>query len=287
LAKLSVRTWIGHAAAVLCGRHGASTTPAQHAGCSRPTAYDHAPRVHQAGAEVHAGGSTRAPLLHDGAYLRDENRPLGDALEETSAFPKARPQRGAVSAAALGLRDRQITLLLTLLWAARAPSRAPVGRWVQPWAPRAGRVLQPLDAWCVPWVRTLCGPGLAPLVAGAAGDRRCRHRLTHGAGLPPDWLVRYRRGARGLRRTLRASSVVECMNSVWRMQQARHRGRSPALLDLKRLWWTSRAFSAGKRRGQCPYRLLGLRLPTYDPWALLQWEPDQLAQQLATADLAA
>jgi hypothetical protein len=105
--------------------------------------------------------------------------------------------------------------------------------------------------------------------------------------LATDWSDGYARVAAVLRRTVRASSVVECMNSVWRMHQARHRGLSQALLDLKRLWWNSREFSEGKRQGQCPYRLLGLKLPTYDAWELLQWDPEKLAQHLSTPKLAA
>ena len=38
-----------------------------------------------------------------------------------------------------------------------------------------------------------------------------------------------------LRKAYRASSLVECINSVLRMQQARHRKMTQGLLDLKRL----------------------------------------------------
>jgi hypothetical protein len=58
-------------------------------------------------------------------------------------------------------------------------------------------------------------------------------------------------------------------------------------LDWKRLYWNCRDFAAGKRRGHCPYAHLGLRLPTYDAWALLQLEPEEVAQQLSTASLVA
>ena len=43
----------------------------------------------------------------------------------------------------------------------------------------------------------------------------------------------------------------------------------------------------GKRRDHCPYEHLGLRLPTYDAWALLQMDPEELAQQLSTTKVAA
>jgi hypothetical protein len=74
------------------------------------------------------------------------------------------------------------------------------------------------------------------------------------------------------------------MNSVWRLHQSRHRRLTQGLLDLKRLWWNVRAFRSGKRKGQCPYQRLGLRLPTYDLWELLQTDPEELAQQVSTRE---
>ncbi|MBV8609902.1 MAG: hypothetical protein JO034_20885 [Singulisphaera sp.] len=72
-----------------------------------------------------------------------------------------------------------------------------------------------------------------------------------------------------LRQAVRASSAVECMNSVLRMHQARHRTVTQELLDLKRLYWNCRVFREGKRRGRCPYEHLGLKLPSYQFWDLL------------------
>jgi hypothetical protein len=96
----------------------------------------------------------------------------------------------------------------------------------------------------------------------------------------------YRKVARVLHRVVRASSAVECVNSVVRMHQARHRKLTQPLLDLKRLYWNGRAFVAGRRRGRCPYQHLGLKLPSYDPWTLLQMDPKDLEQQLSTSRLA-
>jgi hypothetical protein len=527
MAKLSLLTWIGNAAAVLCGRRGAVSRQAQQAGCSRQIAYRHAHQVRHAVADAHDGGPTRAALLQEVQHLREENRQLWQALEGTIDFPKAKQQRFAVSAAALGLSDRQIRSLLALLLGACAPSRATVGRWVLTWARQAGRLLHTLDGLCQALVVTVCldeifcrrqpvlvgvephslacvlawrapdrrgatwaaalqpwaqlrqvvcdaGTGLRkglelyqqqraaagpppPLaecldlfhtcqeaqrvlrltwraaegvwqqwdakqrafdrlrwrgvhcqspeyrraarqaekacsrakrvlaqaegheqawqraraalelvradgalndratataeitaaLAGLTGARwakvrgflqdprsltfldgvqqaaaaaeprpdvraalvrlwqlRQRRRQAPGAAaaalvvavavqqrvcqqLAADWLQAYARVAAVVRGTVRASSAVECMNSVWRMHQARHRGLSQALLDLKRLWWNSRAFAEGKRKRKCPYQLLGLHLPTYDPWELLQWDPQELAQQLSTPELAA
>jgi hypothetical protein len=103
-----------------------------------------------------------------------------------------------------------------------------------------------------------------------------------GAGEQP-----YARVSRVLRRVVRASSAVEGVNSVVRMHQARHRKLSQELLDLKRLYWNCRSFRSGKRRGRCPYQHLGLRLPSYDPWELLQTDPDRLKQELSTQEVAA
>ncbi len=72
-----------------------------------------------------------------------------------------------------------------------------------------------------------------------------------------------------LRQAVRASSAVECLNSVLRMHQSRHRTVTQGLLDLKRLYWNCRAFREGKRRGRCPYEHLGLKLPSYRFWDLL------------------
>jgi hypothetical protein len=92
----------------------------------------------------------------------------------------------------------------------------------------------------------------------------------------------YERVAAVLGDTVRASSAVECMNSVLRMQQSRHRRMTQPMLDLKRLYWNCRAFRSGPRKDACPYRALGLTLPTYDFWELLHADPAQLAQQLST-----
>lgn len=90
------------------------------------------------------------------------------------------------------------------------------------------------------------------------------------AKLDPNWRESYRRVAAMLRQTVRASSAVECMNSVLRMHQARHRTVTQPMLDLKRLYWNTRAFRGGKRKGRCPYEHLGLKLPSYDLWKLLK-----------------
>jgi hypothetical protein len=103
--------------------------------------------------------------------------------------------------------------------------------------------------------------------------------------LCPEWQSAYARVDAILSRVVRASSAVECVNSVVRMHQARHRHVSQGRLDLKRLYWNCRTFRHGKRRGACPYELLGVKLPTYDWWTLLQMDPKALEQQLLTQEV--
>src|SRR6266849_3700120 len=103
--------------------------------------------------------------------------------------------------------------------------------------------------------------------------------------LCPEWQVAYARVDQILGRVVRASSAVECLNSVVRMHQARHRHVSQEMLDLKRLYWNCRAFRHGKRTGASPYALLGLQLPTHDWWQLLQMDPKELEQKLLTQEV--
>ena len=117
----------------------------------------------------------------------------------------------------------------------------------------------------------LAGLGLAPDVLSALLDLEGLHRqpwrlsaatrvwasvrtvqLTKAC---PDWCVQAERVRAVLRGVWRASSLVECVNSVVRMQQSRHRKMTQGLLDLKRLYWNLRRFRPGaariKRRTAC------------------------------------
>jgi hypothetical protein len=86
------------------------------------------------------------------------------------------------------------------------------------------------------------------------------------------------------RRAYRASSLVECINSVLRMHQAGHRQMTQGLLDLKRLYWNCHKFSSGRRRKTTPYERLGLLLPEgLRWWDLLKLTPEQLKDKLSTA----
>jgi hypothetical protein len=96
------------------------------------------------------------------------------------------------------------------------------------------------------------------------------------------WQSAYQQVDDLLRHAVRASSAVECVNSVVRMHQGRHRHVSQGLLDLKRLYWNCRVFREGKRKGKSPYDLLGLSLPSVDWWQLLQMAPEELEQKLLT-----
>ena len=90
------------------------------------------------------------------------------------------------------------------------------------------------------------------------------------------------------RRAYRASSLVECLNSVLRMQQAGHRRRTQGLLDLKRLYWNGHTFGAGRRRKTTPYERLGIPWPPgLRWWEVLRLTPEQLRIKLSTTPVAA
>jgi hypothetical protein len=107
-----------------------------------------------------------------------------------------------------------------------------------------------------------------------------------GRELDAEERASYERVAAVLGETVRASGAVECINSVPRMQQARHRRMSQPMLDLKRLYWNCRAFRSGPRKDACPYQVLGLELPAYEFWTLLHADPAQLTQQPSTQGIA-
>lgn len=88
------------------------------------------------------------------------------------------------------------------------------------------------------------------------------------------------------RRAYRASRLVECINSVLRMQQAGHRRMTQGLLDLKRLYWNCHTFSAGRRRQTTPYERLGVPWPPGSHWwEVLKLTPEQLRAKLSTAPM--
>jgi hypothetical protein len=146
----------------------------------------------------------------------------------------------------------------------------------------------------------LAGLGLAPDVLSALLDleglRRQPWRLsavTRAWALVrtvqltkacPGWRDEARRVRAVLQGIWRASSLVECVNSVARMQQARHRKMTQGLLDLKRLYWNLRRFRTGRRKGQTPYGLLGLKLPDLSFWEFLKLTPEGLRQELSALE---
>jgi hypothetical protein len=143
----------------------------------------------------------------------------------------------------------------------------------------------------------LAGLGLAPEVLSALLDlealRRQPWRLTAGTRgwalartvqltkACSDWREEARRVRAVLRGVWRASSLGECVNSVARMQQARHRKITQELLDLKRLYWNLRRFRIGRRKAQTPYGLLGLKVPDLSFWEFLKLTPEELREQLS------
>ena len=91
-----------------------------------------------------------------------------------------------------------------------------------------------------------------------------------------------------IRRAYRASSLVECINSVLRMHQAQHRKMTQGLLNLKRLYWNCHKFRTGHRAGTTPYQRLGVPWPEgLRWWDVLKVTPEQLRHRLSTTKKAA
>ena len=129
-----------------------------------------------------------------------------------------------------------------------------------------------------PWRLSATTPGSAATWAWMLA------RTVQLAKTDPDWRAHAQGVRRMLRGVWRASSLVECVNSVARMQQARQRKMTQGLLDLKRLYWNLRRFRTGRRKDQTPYGLLDLKLPDLSFWEFLQLTPEQLREQLSAQD---
>jgi hypothetical protein len=126
--------------------------------------------------------------------------------------------------------------------------------------------------------------GSTPAAAAARGVALAR--VVQLEKSSPTWGDQAAAVNRVLRGVWRASSLVECVNSVARMQQSRHRKMTQGLLDLKRLYWNLRRFRTGYRKDQTPYGLLGLKLPDLSFWEFLKLTPEELREQLSATEHA-
>jgi hypothetical protein len=120
----------------------------------------------------------------------------------------------------------------------------------------------------------------------AATRARALARTVQLAKSCADWREEARRVRAVLRGVWRASSLVECVNSLARMQQTRHRRMTQGLLDLKRLYWNLHHFRTGRRKGQTPYGLLGLRVPELNFGEFLKLTPTGLRKKPSGQDVA-
>jgi hypothetical protein len=123
------------------------------------------------------------------------------------------------------------------------------------------------------WLRRQRPRGIALSVGNGSGHVAHLVQMLVCHKREPAWQESYERVRRVLRRSVRASSAVECMNSILRMQQSRHRTVTQEMLDLKRLYWNTRPFREGRRRGRCPYEHLGVELTDSSFWGLLHTPP--------------
>lgn len=105
------------------------------------------------------------------------------------------------------------------------------------------------------WLRRLRPRDGGPAVG--AGHVAHLVQRVYCSKLDDGWAKWYLAVAAILRGVVRASSLVECMNSVLRMHPSRHRTITPGMLDLKRLCWNTRCFGGVRRKRQMPLRASG------------------------------
>src|SRR5712691_6655386 len=142
MGSVSIATWIGNAAAVLCGPWGAVSRRAHEIACSRQAMDKQAQRIEQAVACAQAGGPSYEELEAENQCLRAENAALWETLAESEERSAAKQQEFAATGSAMGLSLHQIvTLLAIVLPRCHVPSRAKVGRWVEQASSRAGGML--------------------------------------------------------------------------------------------------------------------------------------------------
>jgi hypothetical protein len=79
----------------------------------------------------------------------------------------------------------------------------------------------------------------------------------------------------------RASSPVDCVNSVARIQQPRHGGMTRRRLDLERLYRNPRRSRTDDRNDRSAHGLLGMKLPELTFWEFLKQTAEQLRQGLS------
>src|SRR3954467_7782066 len=132
MLRIPLATWIANAAACLNGSYGQVTRQASLADCSRQTVYDHAGKVRAAVEAQHQGSPSRAEVVERDEHLRRENAQLWDWLAQTIEFPKAKQERFAITAAAMGPGLNQVLVLLALLPGQQAsPGRPTVHRRIK------------------------------------------------------------------------------------------------------------------------------------------------------------
>lgn len=146
MSALSIPNWLANAAAVLCGRHGATTERAKEVGCSRQTIYNHSHQLQAACADGLPDPARLERLESENAELRREVERLRTAERTAVPIGDEALRRFAVTAEASGISLRQSKELLgTLLPKDRVPGHATLGRWTAQAGKQAATVLEVLD----------------------------------------------------------------------------------------------------------------------------------------------
>jgi hypothetical protein len=250
VGMVALRRWIGSAFVVTWGDYGQVSQFARKHGISRQYVYREARQV----AAVLDGTPTRQELeclRSEVVALRQQVAQLNERLALAVVLDDEKQTEFACAGQGCGVTLPQCQMLLEVLLPGQALSVASLGRRTQAAGEKSGALLEVFDEFARPLVR----------------DATVRDIF---------------------RRAYRASSLVECINSVLRMHQAQHRKLTQGMLNLKRLYWNCHRFRTGRRRGTTPYQRLGVPWPEgLRWWDVLKLTPEQLRERLSTTKNAA
>ena len=115
MCTITVVRWITNAAVRFSATHGAVSSQARRADCSRQAIYDQARKVHDAVEAECSPGPSREQLMREIEALRRENTELWNWVDQAIKFPEVKQQQFSAEAHSMGLSLNQIGDLLSLL----------------------------------------------------------------------------------------------------------------------------------------------------------------------------
>ena len=239
---------------VVFGKYGDVTRYAQERGVCRQSIYNEAATLRNALATAQQENDRLCGQLRQADEQRAE---LEARLAQAVVIDARKQEQLAFVGQARDVTLRDCFELLEVLIPGQTLSVAELGRRTKAAGKKAGELLAVLDEVARTNALDRGSPARESRRASATPGRRRSSPWTPGRNAS-GFGTRSSTRCNWFRWAYRASSLVECINSVLRMHQAGHRRMTQGLLDLKRLYWNCHTFSAGRRRQTTPYERLGV-----------------------------